>query len=147
MPGGRPTKYKPEYAEQGYKLALLGLTDVQLSEFFEVNESTIHEWKKAHPEFSEALKKGKLIADSEVAVSLYERACGYEHEDLHISNYQGEITKTKLTKHYPPDTAAAFIWLKNRQGWRDRQELTGKDGGPIESEFKVVFVKQREEKE
>jgi hypothetical protein len=28
------------------------------------------------------------------------------------------------TKHYPPDTAAAIIWLKNRQPerWRDKIE-------------------------
>jgi hypothetical protein len=35
----------------------------------------------------------------------------------------------------PPDTAAAFIWLKNRRpgSWRDKheQEITGKDGKPL----------------
>ena len=30
--GGRPTKYKEEYAEQAYKLCLLGATDKELSE-------------------------------------------------------------------------------------------------------------------
>lgn len=35
------------------------------------------------------------------------------------------ITLTELTKHYPPDTVAAFIWLKNRQPklWKDKIEL------------------------
>ena len=30
------------------------------------------------------------------------------------------------TEHYPPDTAAAFIWLKNRrkQDWRDKSEVS-----------------------
>ena len=29
------------------------------------------------------------------------------------------------TEHFPPDTAAAFIWLKNRQPdrWRDKKEV------------------------
>ncbi len=33
------------------------------------------------------------------------------------------------TEHYPPDTAAAFIWLKNRQKqtWRDRHEIAVTD--------------------
>ncbi|SDY78195.1 hypothetical protein [Nitrosomonas sp. Nm33] len=40
-PTGRPTSYRPEYAEQAYKLCLLGATDKQLAEFFNVVESTI----------------------------------------------------------------------------------------------------------
>ena len=30
------------------------------------------------------------------------------------------------TEHFPPDTAAAFIWLKNRQPhrWRDKKEVS-----------------------
>jgi len=30
---GRPTNYHPEYAEQAYKLCLLGATDEQLGDF------------------------------------------------------------------------------------------------------------------
>ncbi|MCO6427132.1 hypothetical protein [Nitrosomonas communis] len=73
----------------------------------------------------ESINKGKLEADSKVAESLYKRATGYSHPDTHVSNYQGEITLTEITKHYPPDTAAAFIWLKNRQPskWKDKVEV------------------------
>ncbi len=73
-------------------------------------------------------KKGKEIADAEVAKALYRRALGYEHPDVHITNYQGEITETEIIKYYPPDTAAAFIWLKNRSGWRDKQEVEHSGG-------------------
>lgn len=118
---GRPTKYKPEYCKQVYKLCLLNATDAQIGDVFEVNEATINRWKKSYPEFCESLKKGKIQADAEVAKSLFHRACGYSHPDVHISNYQGDITVTNITKHYPPDTAAAFIWLKNRAGWTDKQ--------------------------
>jgi hypothetical protein len=37
----------------------------------------------------------------------------------------------KVKKYYPPDTAAAFIWLKNRRGWKDKQELDHKTPIPI----------------
>ena len=37
----RPTKYNKEYNMQAYKLALLGATDVELADFFEVNQDTI----------------------------------------------------------------------------------------------------------
>ncbi len=123
MPAGRPTLYKPEYAEQVYKLCLLGATDKDIAEFFGVTEQTVNNWKIEYPEFFESIKKGKLEADAEIAKSLHHRAKGYSHPDVHVSNYQGEITVTPLIRHYPPDTAAAIIWLKNRQPdkWRDRQ--------------------------
>lgn len=119
---GRPTKYKSTFCEQAYKLCLLGAIDKELADFFDVTEDCITKWKKNYPEFLLSLKEGKVQADANVAESLYKRACGYKHPDVHISNYQGDITITDITKHYPPDTAAAFIWLKNRAGWRDKQE-------------------------
>ena len=133
MPGGRPTKYKPEHCEMAYKFCLMGATNDQLADLFEVGISSIERWIVEYDEFRGALKKGKEVADAEIAQALYHRAKGYSHEDTHVSNYQGEITLTPLVKHYPPDTAAAFIWLKNRQGWTDKstQEHTGENGGPI----------------
>lgn len=37
MTAGRPTLFKPEYIEQAKKLALLGATDKELADFFEVD--------------------------------------------------------------------------------------------------------------
>lgn len=121
---GRPTAYKPEYAEQVGKLCKLGATDKELAEFFDVSEQTINAWKKEQPAFLESLKSGKTLADAEVAAKLYHRAIGYEHPDTHVSNYQGEVTLTPLTKHYAPDPVAAIFWLKNRQRgkWMDKVE-------------------------
>ena len=117
----RPPKYKDEYVEQAYKVcSQFGAIDEKLSEYFEVAISTISKWKLDNPEFSEALKKGKDEFDTrKVEVSLRERACGYSHPDVHISNYQGEITITEITKHYPPDTTACIFWLcnRNRERW------------------------------
>jgi len=145
--GGRPTKYDPAYCEQAEKLAKLGATDKEIADFFEVSEQTLNAWKHAHPEFLESLKKGKEIADAEVASKLFHRATGYEHEEVHVSNYQGEITLTPLVKHYPPDTTAAIFWLKNRQRtkWRDKQdhEHTGKDGESLKQEINEVELARR----
>lgn len=119
---GRATKYKPKYCEQVYKLCLLSAIDKDIADFFGIAESTLTNWKKVYPEFLASIKKGKIKADADVAERLFQRACGYSHPDVHISNYQGDITVTDITKYYPPDTAAAFIWLKNRAGWRDKSE-------------------------
>lgn len=125
MPGGRPSKYKDEYAEQAYKLCLLGATDKDMADFFDVSEQTLNAWKTAHSEFLESLKRGKEIADATVAQKLYHRAIGYEHPEIITATFQGQITDTMtVTKHYAPDPTAAIFWLKNRQPakWRDKQE-------------------------
>ncbi len=122
---GTPTKYKPEYAEQAYKLCLLGSTDVKMADFFKVCEKTLNNWKEIYPDFLQSITRGKDIADAEIAESLFHRAKGYKHDEVHVSNFQGVITLTPLIKHYPPDTPAASLWLRNRQPqtWRDKQEV------------------------
>jgi transcriptional regulator with XRE-family HTH domain len=132
---GRPSKFDPVKCEQARKLSLLGATDKELADFFNVSESTLNKWKLDHPAFSESIKAGKEDADANVANRLYLRALGYEHPDVHISNYQGEVTLTPITKVYPPDPASAIFWLKNRQRakWREKidHEHAGPNGGPI----------------
>jgi len=122
---GRPTKYKKEYAEQARKLCLLGAIDKGLADFFEVDEATINRWKIEHEFFCESIKKGKIIADAEIANSLYHRAKGYSHPEDKIFNDNGEPLVVPTVKHYPPDTGAAMAWLKNRRpkDWRDKQDI------------------------
>jgi hypothetical protein len=127
--------YKKEYAAQARKLCELGAVDADVADFFGVNRTTLWRWAARNKELAEAMTAGKDIADNRVERSLYHRAIGYSHPDVHVSNYQGEITLTPIEKHYPPDTGACVFWLKNRKGWRDRQEHTGADGGPIQTEY------------
>lgn len=135
MGAGRPPKYKDEYAEQARKLCLLGATDAELADFFGVTENTIPNWKKAHPEFLGAINEGKAVADANVAERLYERALGYEHAEEKIFQHNGVPVRVDTIKHYPPDTQAASLWLRNRQPdkWRDKtdHEHTGADGAPL----------------
>lgn len=157
--GGRPTLYKEEYNEQARKLCLLGATDKSLADFFGIAESTLNLWKDAHPEFMESIIRGREIADAEIADSLYHRAKGYSHPDVHISSYEGEIKITNITKHYPPDTPAASLWLRNRRPkqWRDKQdiEFPGEDGKPqkiggvfsdTERSARLLFLLEQAEK-
>ena len=99
---GQPTKYRPEMNEQAAKLCRLGATDAEMADFFDVTEQTINNWKSDHPDFFESIKRGKVLADAEVANSLYNRALG--------------------STDYPPDTTACIFWLKNRRpsSWRDK---------------------------
>ena len=147
-PVGRPTKYKPEYSAQAQKLCLLGATDAEIADFFDVDVSTINNWKNEFPEFLESVKKGKMLADANVADRLYQRAMGYEAPDVDIRVVEGEIIETPLTKHYPPDTPAAIFWLKNRQRskWRDKvdNEVSGSISVHADVKLSDLFLSDEE---
>lgn len=127
MPAGRPSAYREAYAEQARKLCLLGATDAELASFFSIHESTLNLWKDAHPEFMESIALGKDIADAEIADKLYHRARGYSHDAVKIFMPAGaeEPVYAPYIEHFPPDTTAASLWLRNRQPakWRDRTEV------------------------
>lgn len=98
---------KGKYAEwlEPEGLALLegwardGLTDEQIAERCGVVRTTLYEWKKQHPDISDALKRGKEVVDYQVEKALLRKAlCG--------------------------DVTAQIFWLKNRKPdkWRDKPE-------------------------
>lgn len=120
---GRPTLYRPKYDEQARKLCLLGATDVELADFFDVHIATLYRWKISHQSFCEALKAGKDVADDRVERSLYAKATGYTYDTVKIFNSDGSPLVVPYREHMAPDTTAGIFWLKNRrpQEWRDRQ--------------------------
>lgn len=136
-------KYKPEFAKQAVKLCTLGATDANLADFFEVTPRTIHRWKISHADFAEALRRGKDVADDLVADRLFQRATGYSHDAVKIFMPKGKAQPVyaPYVEHCPPDVAAAIFWLKNRRPneWRERQELTGKDGAPLVPVLNVTY--------
>lgn len=125
---GRPPKYKVEFAKQAAKLCLLGATDEQLADFFEVERSTIWRWRVAHKGFANAIADSKSVADDRVERSLYSKALGYEYvETVETTDDAGVMKEVKTsTRHQAADNTAMIFWLKNRRGdkWSDRREAT-----------------------
>ena len=97
---GRPTSYKPEYAELAFRYALLGMTNEEMAVSFDVSGATLANWANEFPEFLDARARGRDEADGAVVASLYKRALG-------------------------GDTQAATWWLKNRRPkqWADKQQI------------------------
>lgn len=132
MPAGRPTAYKDEFAKQSEKLTALGATDQEIADFFEVDVRTVYRWKHDHPQFCQSLKDGKEQADERVQRSLYQRAIGYEQEEVKIFMPGGadKPVYAPYRAKIAPDTTAAIFWLKNRrpEEWRDKSttEVEGK---------------------
>ena len=125
---GRPTKYDPSLLPQIEKIcATYGSTIEQLAEFLGVNVDSIYEWQNKYPEFSEAIRNGKQIANARVERALYERAIGYSHksEKLFYDKETGEVIRAETTEQYAPDTRACESWLFNRdpERWKNRQQI------------------------
>ena len=132
--GGRPTKYRPAYAEQARRLALLGLTDAEMADFFGIAESTLHLWKKQHPGFSESILAGKERADADIAGSLYRTALGGSTvlEVREKTDAEGKIVRETVTRELPADVRAQRYWLGNRQPQRWRDKVVVEDATPPE---------------
>lgn len=139
VPGpGRDSQYSPEMNDAARKLALLGLNDEEMATFFGVHVSTYYRWKAENPAFHEAVNAGKVIADANVAESLYKRATG-EYviiEKMHVNKQTGEASAVKLTHYVPGESGAAMNWLKNRrrQDWQDKVDVN--HSGSIETTSK-----------
>lgn len=138
----RPTDYRQEYAEQARKLCLLGFTDKQLADFFDVNESTITRWKQKYPEFRTSIKSGKVVADAQVVESLFKRAMGMEVTEVEVRDDGKKKVKRVIKKYIPPDTTAQIFWLKNRQPelWRDKPtvENSAQEAVPVQIVVQTV---------
>lgn len=122
---GRPAKYRPDMATQAAAACELGATDAQLASILGVSTVTIWRWQAEHPEFCNALKVGKEVADAKVERALYQRAVGYAFDAQKITNpARGTPKVVNYVEHVQPDVSAAIFWLKNRQRdkWRDKTE-------------------------
>jgi hypothetical protein len=130
--GGRPTEYRALYAEIAYGFALAGYTDKEMAHFFSVSEQTLNVWKQKHPKFVESLKRGKDLADADVARGLYKAATGHHVKAVKILQSEGESYEHEFLEYHPPNPTAAIFWLKNRQRdkWRDvnRVAVTDAEG-------------------
>lgn len=113
--GGRPTKYKPEMCQVVIDAGSEGKSKAQIARILGVTRETVDIWGKTHVEFSDSLKIAK-----DLALAWWED--------------QGQ-TGVWAGKSF---NATAYIFqMKNRfpADYRDvsAHELTGRDGGPIET--------------
>jgi hypothetical protein len=107
-----------------------GLTEEQVGKNLGISHTTFNDYKKKHPEFAEAVKRGRQSIVTELENMLVKRAMGYEYEEIKTSirreggevgtdgkdGKEGrEVVYTEKTvKHMPPDVGALAILLKNK---------------------------------
>lgn len=122
MPGGRPTKYTSDMVERidDYLAKITAIAhDVPFIEdvslMFGIDEDTVTEWAKEKPEFSGAIKRLK---------------------DLQKKRLQSLGLNSRV------NTTMAIFLLKANHGFVDvqRQEITGKNGDPIETTATLTYM-------
>jgi hypothetical protein len=121
MAGGRPTIYKPENAEIARHACMLGATNEALAERFEVCRRTVDNWIATIPEFSDAVRQGREVADEAVVGALFARATGMEQKMTKVFCYRGQPVIANYTVQLPPHVPACFFWLRNRRPWQWRE--------------------------
>ncbi len=117
-------------------LTLSGKNKAEIAHTLGVRADTFSRWLNLHPELAQACEMVPEIANAQVTRSLYERACGYEaKEDVvkFIPELDDKGKKTggyvplvvSVKKQWPPDTAAAALWLTNRDParWKQKTEV------------------------
>lgn len=131
-----PKVYQPWMAEKAKMLVgILGARNQELAMFFDVHITTIESWIQKNPEFSYAVKQGRLEKMMKAANGLYQRAIGYSCPDVHIMpqtikeyDENGRVISTRtapliteIVKHYPPDPYAAnkFLTVMFREVWAE----------------------------
>lgn len=110
-----------------------GVIDVNMAKKLGISLDSFYKYKKAHPPFAEALRKGKEVIDFEVENALLKRALGYEYEETQTFVEEGSASDSKSQKRraikyrkfMPPDVTAQIFWLKNRRPdkFRDRRDI------------------------
>lgn len=108
----RPSSYEPEFCDRVRELGLEGKSKAQIAATLGVNRTTLDNWAAAHEEFLSALKDAR-----DLALNWWE------------TKGQDGLTADKFN-------ATLFIFqMKNRfrEDYRDQTELTGANGGPIET--------------
>ena len=134
--------YRPDYADQCYRMALLGLKATHIAAILNITQTTFNNWVKKYPRFAQAFKDGGVNANAAVALKLFERACGFEFDEEQLITVAGgrgqgsEVERHSVRKIVPPDVAAIKFWLTNRQKdlWRDKVEtgITDNDGNDVD---------------
>lgn len=116
---GRPQT--PFDLPTGWQLKVLelyteGASDVEIKVLIRTIRGSISNdlwdrWLQDEPEFSETISMGKMLSEA-----WWQRKGRTSLENVKF-NYHGW-----------------YMNMKNRFGWRDKNELMGKDGGPIQHE-------------
>jgi hypothetical protein len=126
----RPSEYnakRPEAAE--FMAERWGADDAELAAGLGISVATLYRWKKEHPEFCEAVNRGKAAYDDRVVTkSLRSGAVGYEYVEKEFDG-NGKLVR-EIHRYRHPDSRCQALWWLNRHQWQTGGNLRQLGAGP-----------------
>ena len=125
---GRPTAYKPEYCELAHNYCLLGATNEELAEFFDVTPRHHRQLDRQHSRIRDGRARGpRRCRCPGRALPVSPAPSATATRSSARSLHRGEERTISNVVHYPPDTQACIFWLRNRrrQSWREKLDTLG----------------------
>ncbi|WP_157216385.1 hypothetical protein [Flavisphingomonas formosensis] len=124
------TSYSPALIPAARTLAARGALDKDLATAFGVSFTTIRAWKQQHPDFAAACRLSPEAADAAVERALFRLATGHDRETEQLALKDGELIRTTVTEHVPPNDKAAIFWLRIRRPERWAAPMVIRRAGP-----------------
>jgi len=137
-----PTRKIKFNAQQIYRLALLGLSESEITETLDVDKEVMARYKKMYPNVAQAFRKGAVFADSKVAHAHYKSALGFKYKEQQIiTNRVKKTTKDGVKMEYTepilveveklalPNVRAQMNWLEKRKPEQWSAKELGKPQG------------------
>ncbi len=109
---GRPTKFTDDMPDRAIALMSEGASLYEVAADLGIHYDTLNEWRKSNPVFSEAIKAGEA------------RSRAWWERNGRLSLKDKDFSYTGW-----------YMNMKNRFGWADKQEHSGPNGGPMQTEL------------
>lgn len=114
MPGGRPKKTVENTLDKGWDLVILslmteGASIIEICVELGISKDLHYRWLKDEPEYSDAIKKGIAASES------------WWMQNGRIGMFMGKDFNHVLW----------YMNMKNRFGWKDKQEISGDPNAPL----------------
>ena len=117
---GRPSKYQPRFCDIVVQVGQRGGSMVAMAEACDVLRATLYDWADQYPEFSAALGRAKQ------AEQMFWENMGIK--GIHADRFNAMVWKTSMQARFREDYTERKV-----------QEVTGKDGGAIQTEVKTTI--------
>lgn len=114
----RPTDYLPEYCDTVVELGKQGKSVVQMACALDVVKQTLHNWAAEHPEFLDAFTRAKQHSQDWWETKAMDNLSG--------GALNAALWSRSMAARFPDDYTE-----------RQKRELTGKDGGPVEQTHRI----------
>lgn len=134
------SKKSPERIKLFLDMLAMGKSPAYACKSADLGYTTVQEWRREDPEFAaqwaEAVEQGVDLLEDEARRRAYE---GCERPV-----FQGGIEVGRVTE-YSDTLMTVLLKGRRKKVFADRIENTGPEGGPIQHEMEVTFVKAKKE--